>query len=112
VSAEKYAPVYLVALPPCDVYSKGVDLGEAYDKSRATLNVVKLTKEYGSVGSVGEKDYKKGLEIALSVGNVQNGYAPQGNADPLALCPIGVMLYQTAGEDDARILLVSPGSRY
>jgi hypothetical protein len=96
VSAQERAPVYLVALPPCDVYSKGRGLG-ALDESRATLNVVKLTREYG-------------IETAMAVGNVQSKYAPQGNTDPLELCPIGVMLYQTAEEGDTRILLVSPGS--
>jgi hypothetical protein len=97
--ARRRAPVYLVALPPCDVFTKGRNLGGEFDKCRATLNVVKLTQKYG-------------IEIAMAVGNVQNNFAPQGSEDPLALCPIGVMLYQTAGEDDTRILLVSPGSRY
>jgi hypothetical protein len=96
--AQIRAPVYLVALPPCDVFTEGRNLGGAYDKDRATLNVVKLTREHG-------------IEIAMAVGNVQNRFAPQGNADPLGLCPIGVMLYQTAEEVDALILLVSPGSQ-
>jgi hypothetical protein len=121
LSLRRYTRVYLVALPPCDVYCKGRNLGGAYDQCRATLNVVKLTQTYGSVGTVKRGNYEMGLEIALAVGNVQNDFAPQGNADPLELCPIGVMLYQaglrvTGGEepsdDDARILLVSPVPRY
>jgi hypothetical protein len=111
-SLPPHVRVYFVALPQSDVYMMGRRPDAPFEAARGTLNVVRLVKTYGSKGRVGDEDdgegdgRERGLEIAMSVNNVQNAFTPQGNVDPLGLGPVGVMLYQTGGEEDARIILV------
>lgn len=77
-------PVTLVALPQSDTYMLG---------RGATLDVVRVVETHG-------------VAAALGVNNVGNAFTPQGTADPLALCPLGVALYQNTTPAACRVLLV------
>jgi len=71
-------PITLVGLPQSDLYMMGRNLDPV---PRGTLNVVKIQHEFG-------------LDIAMAVNNVGNAFTPQGSADPLSLCPLGVAIFQ------------------
>jgi len=71
-------PVTLVGLPPSDLYMMGRDLPKA---PRSTLDVPELARDFG-------------LQLAMSVNNIENAFTPQGPVDPLALCPLGVAIFQ------------------
>ncbi|KAL6303449.1 hypothetical protein BKA93DRAFT_332108 [Sparassis latifolia] len=86
---ENDLPVTLVGLPPSDLYMMGRNLPQA---PRSTLNVPKLAREYG-------------LKIGMSVNNIENAFTPQGPLDPLALCPLGVAIFQAGTRQDCRTLL-------
>ena len=84
-------PITLVGLPQSDVYMMGRDMASP---PRSTLNICKLDREYG-------------IKTAMAVNNVGNAFTPQGSADPLALCTLGVALFQAATQPDCYKLLVS-----
>ncbi|KAI0056281.1 Metallo-dependent hydrolase [Artomyces pyxidatus] len=88
-------PVAFVALPQSDMYMMGRTADQARLAPRGTLPVPYMAA--------------RGLEVALSVNNVDNPFTPQGSADPLVLCPLGVAIYQDATEETLRTLLVRPG---
>ena len=60
---------------------------------RATLNVPQLAKKYG-------------VGVAMAVNNVENAFTPQGVIDPLALCPLGVAVFQDGTERGCCTLVV------
>lgn len=86
-------PVTLVGLPPSDMYMMGRALPGL---PRATLNVPKLAKQYG-------------VSVGMAVNNVENAFTPQGVIDPLALCPLGVAVFQDGTNKGCRTLIVSHG---
>ncbi|PCH40093.1 Metallo-dependent hydrolase, partial [Wolfiporia cocos MD-104 SS10] len=82
-------PVTLVGLPPSDMYMMGRGLSPV---PRTTLNIPRLA-------------HKHGIKAAMSVNNVENAFTPQGPVDPLALCPMGVALFQCGTKKDCLSLL-------
>ncbi|GJE98279.1 cytosine deaminase-like protein [Phanerochaete sordida] len=89
--AEDRLPVTLAGLPQSDVYMMGRALAPV---PRSTLDVVRLARAHG-VGA------------ALAVNNVANAFTPQGPPDPLALCPLGVALFQAGTKAACAALLRS-----
>lgn len=89
---EDELPVTLVGLPSSDLYMMGRNLPSA---PRSTLNIPNLAREYR-------------LRVAMSVNNVENAFTPQGPLDPLALCPLGVAVFQSGTKKDCESLLVRP----
>ncbi|KZS92907.1 Metallo-dependent hydrolase [Sistotremastrum niveocremeum HHB9708] len=89
-------PISFVGLPQSDVYIMGRGDSRA---PRGMLNVPILKREYD-------------LDVAIAVNNVGNAFTPQGEPDPLSLCPLGVALYQASTPADCHSLLeaVSIGS--
>ncbi|KAK7469196.1 hypothetical protein VKT23_003687 [Stygiomarasmius scandens] len=88
-------PITFVGLPHSDMYMQGREFFDApLGAPRSTLRIPQLTKDYG-------------LEIAMSINNVQNCFTPQGFADPLSLCPLGVAIFQSATKQDIEILMRS-----
>ncbi|ESK94999.1 putative zinc metallopeptidase protein [Moniliophthora roreri MCA 2997] len=88
-------PITFVSLPNSDMYMQGREATDTpMGPPRSTLRVPYLAKQYG-------------LEIAMSVNNVENAFTPQGPLDPLALCTFGVAVFQSATNKDIRTLLVS-----
>ncbi|PSR74790.1 hypothetical protein PHLCEN_2v9504, partial [Hermanssonia centrifuga] len=73
-------PVSLVGLPQSDIYMMGRNVPYP-GPPRGTLNPVRLAKEHS-------------LTVALAVNNIGNAFTPQGSPDPLALCPLGIALFQ------------------
>lgn len=84
-------PIVLVGLPQSDLYM----MGQAEDspRRRYTLDPTALWNRYE-------------MEVAMSVNNVDNAFTPQGGVDPLALCALGVALFQSATSRDCLTLLV------
>ena len=93
---EERLPLTLVGLPPSDLYMMGRGAERA---PRGTLNVARLMSEHG-------------VRAAMAVNNVENAFTPQGVLDPLALCPLGVAVFQAGTKSDCRTLLVSVGSSF
>lgn len=93
---DRKLPVTLVGLPQSDVYMMGRHMPSP---PRSTLNVPRLMRTHA-------------LRVAMAVNNVGNAFTPQGSADPLALCPLGVALFQAGTKEDCCILLVSPSQQY
>ncbi|EJD41751.1 Metallo-dependent hydrolase [Auricularia subglabra TFB-10046 SS5] len=89
-------PIAFIGLPQSDVYMMG--RGPLGSRPRGTLNVVEMIRQCN-------------IDAALSVNNVANAFTPQGNEDPLGLCPLGVALYQAATPEACRVLLESVSSR-
>ena len=94
VEAISDLPITFVGLPQSDIFMQG----RAYKDTplgapRGTLRVPYIAKNYG-------------LEIAMSVNNVDNAFTPQGSLDPLSLCTFGVAIFQTATPEDIRTLVV------
>ncbi|KAK7056825.1 hypothetical protein VNI00_002542 [Paramarasmius palmivorus] len=88
-------PITFVALPNSDMYMQGREATDMpLGPPRSTLRVPYLAKQYG-------------LEIAMSVNNVENAFTPQGSVDPLSLCTFGVAIFQSATNKDVRTLLKS-----
>ncbi|EMD39943.1 hypothetical protein CERSUDRAFT_132628 [Gelatoporia subvermispora B] len=79
----------LVGLPPSDLYMMGRDMATP---PRGTLDAIRLRREHN-------------LRVAMSINNVGNAFTPQGTTDPLALCPLGIAIFQAGTEEDTRILL-------
>lgn len=88
---ERSLPVTLVGLPQSDMYMMGRNMTSPL---RSTLNVTRLAREHE-------------LRLAMAVNNVGNAFTPQGSADPLSLCPLGVALFQAGTKEDCHRLLVS-----
>jgi len=82
-------PVTLVGLPQSDMYMMG--RGSDYPR-RTTLDVPKIAKEHQ-------------MKVAMAVNNVDNAFTPQGPVDPLALCPLGVALFQTCTFEDCHSMV-------
>ncbi|KAF7314243.1 hypothetical protein MKEN_00896800 [Mycena kentingensis (nom. inval.)] len=82
-------PISLIGLPQSDIYMMGRAMSRA---PRGTLHVPQIAREHN-------------LHVAMSVNNVQNAFTPQGSLDPLALCTLGVSLFQAATPNDLRTLL-------
>ncbi|KAJ7505345.1 hypothetical protein B0H11DRAFT_2154184 [Mycena galericulata] len=88
-------PIVFVGLPQSDMYMLGrKEADTLLGPPRSTLRIPYLVNKYG-------------LEVAMSVNNVQNAFTPQGSVDPLSLCTLGVALFQSATPKDARILVRS-----
>ncbi|KAF4617280.1 hypothetical protein D9613_005861 [Agrocybe pediades] len=88
-------PITFVALPQSDIYMQGrAHMDEPLGAPRGTLRVPFLKAKYG-------------VDVAMSVNNVDNAFTPQGSLDPLSLCSFGVALFQSAREEDLRTLLRS-----
>ncbi|KAG6918755.1 hypothetical protein DXG01_011946 [Tephrocybe rancida] len=91
-AAMKDLPITLVGLPQSDLYMQGRgDHEMPLGAPRSTLRVPYLLNKYG-------------IEVAMSVNNVQNAFTPQGSLDPLTLCCLGVALFQTAAPADIEVL--------
>ncbi|KAI0313051.1 hypothetical protein OF83DRAFT_590059 [Amylostereum chailletii] len=85
-------PVAFVGLPQSDTYMMGKG-GEdpALLPPRGTIPVPFVASH--------------GLEVSLSINNIDNAFTPQGTVDPLGLCTLGVALYQDATPAACRTLL-------
>lgn len=87
-------PITFVGLPQSDMYMQGRAFqDEPLGAPRGTLRVPYLAQRYG-------------IEIAMSVNNVDNAFTPQGSLDPLSLCSFGVGIFQAATSEDIRVLMV------
>jgi hypothetical protein len=87
-------PIHFIGLPQSDLYMMGRQSGDPGFALRGTLNVLRLKNEHD-------------LSAALSINNIQNAFTPQGSADPLLLCTLGVAIFQSASANDCRSLLAS-----
>ncbi|KAF9013511.1 hypothetical protein BDQ17DRAFT_1297204 [Cyathus striatus] len=95
IDAMDELPITLVSLPQSDIYMQGRDMAHMpLGPPRGTLRVPYLVKEYG-------------LQVAMSVNNVENAFTPQGILDPLSLCTFGVAVFQSATAEDIRTLVRS-----
>ena len=93
--AHPLPPVSFVSLPPSDLYMQG--RAQAYStRPRATMPLLDL----GSNPMLAGK-----LNWAMGVNNVANLFTPQGDADPLALLPMMVGVWQSAKPKDCETLL-------
>ncbi|KAG6850740.1 hypothetical protein H0H93_009363 [Arthromyces matolae] len=91
----KDLPITFVGLPQSDLYMQGrEDFEKPLGPPRSTLRVPLLLNKYG-------------IEVAMSVNNIQNAFTPQGSLDPLSLCSLGVTLFQTAAVADIETLVRS-----
>ncbi|CCM03532.1 uncharacterized protein FIBRA_05666 [Fibroporia radiculosa] len=90
-------PLALVGLPPSDVYMMARGAQWELARPRGTLDVVRLARVHA-------------LPVAMAVNNVENAFTPQGVLDPLALCPLGVALFQSGTRADAARLVVRRSS--
>ncbi|KIY71546.1 Metallo-dependent hydrolase [Cylindrobasidium torrendii FP15055 ss-10] len=87
--------ITLVGLPNSDLYMQGrADAHKPLGAPRATLRVPQLVRQHG-------------LQVAMSVNNVGNAFTPQGSVDPLALCTLGVAIFQAATPEDIHALACS-----
>ena len=87
-------PITFVGLPQSDMYMQGRAFqDEPLGAPRGTLRVPYLAQRYG-------------IEIAMSVNNVDNPFTPQGSLDPLSLCSFGVGIFQASTPEDIRVLMV------
>ncbi|KAJ7069820.1 Metallo-dependent hydrolase [Mycena amicta] len=86
-------PITLIGLPQSDLYMMGrSDFDAPLGAPRGTLRVPQIAALHN-------------IQVAMSVNNVQNAFTPQGSLDPLALCTLGVALFQSATPQDLRTLL-------
>lgn len=92
------SPVSFVGLPPSDVYMQGRSHPYA-SRPRATLPLLQLADQLG-------------VCCALGVNNVANLFTPQGDADPLAMLPWAVALYQDATQCEGLLSFISTDARY
>ncbi|THH08891.1 hypothetical protein EW145_g2390 [Phellinidium pouzarii] len=86
-------PVHIVGLPQSDLYMMGRDHMYLRGIPRGTLNVCALRAEHG-------------FNAVMAVNNVGNAFTPQGVPDPLALCTLGVAVYQDGTPSGCKHLLV------
>ncbi|CDS01261.1 hypothetical protein [Sporisorium scitamineum] len=96
-------PVSFVSLPPSDLYMQGRTQPYA-SRSRATLPLLTLQSH---------PNLRQHTNWAMGVNNVANLFTPQGDADPLAMLPMMVGVWQSARPRDCEVLLgaVSRGAR-
>ncbi|KAK0201717.1 Metallo-dependent hydrolase [Desarmillaria ectypa] len=88
-------PITLVGLPNSNLYMQGRgDMDKPLGPPRSTLPVPYIARKYD-------------LQIAMGVNNIENAFTPQGSVDPLALCTLGVALFQSAAPRDIKTLMVS-----
>lgn len=88
--------ISFVSLPNSDLYMQARNLDYS-EKIRSTLPGLELVK--------------RGVKVSLGVNNVGNLFTPHGDADPLALLPLMVSIWQGAKEEDMKHLLVSDDER-
>lgn len=94
VDAIAEIPLVFVGLPQSDMYMLGRESsGPGLGAARGTLRVPHLAREYG-------------IDIAMSVNNVDNAFTPQGSLDPLSLRTFGISVFQAATPEDVRTLVV------
>ena len=87
-------PISFVGLPNSDLYMQGREYArQRLGVPRGTLNAPQLAAKYG-------------LQVAMSVNNVENAFTPQGSPDPFALCGLGAAMFQSATQKDIRTLIV------
>ncbi|EST06995.1 hypothetical protein PSEUBRA_003625 [Kalmanozyma brasiliensis GHG001] len=94
-------PISFVSLPPSDLYMQGRTQPYA-TRSRATLPLLSLASR---------PDLREHTNWAMGVNNVCNLFTPQGDADPLALLPTMVGVWQSAKPEDCEVLLGSVSTR-
>ncbi|GAC97393.1 zinc metallopeptidase [Pseudozyma hubeiensis SY62] len=90
-------PISFVALPPSDLYMQGRSQPYA-SRSRATLPLLTLSSH---------PTLQHHTNWAMGVNNVANLFTPQGDADPLALLPTMVGVWQSAKPRDCEVLVGS-----
>ena len=88
-------PISFVSLPPSDLYMQGRSQPYA-SRSRATLPLLALSSH---------PTLRDRTNWAMGVNNVANLFTPQGDADPLALLPMMVAVWQSAKPRDCEVLL-------
>ncbi len=88
-------PITFVGLPNSDMYMQGrADTDKPLGPPRSTLRVPYIARQYG-------------IQMAMSVNNIENAFTPQGSVDPLGLCTLGAAIFQSATSADIRILAAS-----
>ena len=88
-------PITFVSLPQSDIYMQGRSFqDQPLGAPRGTLRVPYIARKYG-------------IDIAMSVNNVDNPFTPQGSLDPLSLCTFGVAVFQASTHHDIHSLAVS-----
>jgi len=88
-------PITFVSLPQSDIYMQGRSFqDQPLGAPRGTLRVPYIARKYG-------------IDIAMSVNNVDNPFTPQGSLDPLSLCTFGVAVFQASTRYDIHSLAVS-----
>lgn len=94
VEAISDLPITFVGLPQSDIFMQGRAFNDTpLGAPRGTLRIPYIAKKYG-------------VQIAMSVNNIDNAFTPQGSLDPLSLCTFGVAVFQTATPEDIRTLVV------
>lgn len=94
VEAISDLPITFVGLPQSDMFIQGRAFkDEPLGAPRGTLRVPYIARNYG-------------LQIAMSVNNIENAFTPQGSLDPLSLCTFGVAVFQISTPEDIRTLVV------
>ncbi|CBQ71568.1 conserved hypothetical protein [Sporisorium reilianum SRZ2] len=94
-------PISFVSLPPSDLYMQGRSLPYA-SRPRATLPLLALHAHAALQGHT---------NWAMGVNNVANLFTPQGDADPLAMLPMMVGVWQSARAVDCAVLLGAVSAR-
>lgn len=89
-------PISFVSLPPSDLYMQGRSQPYA-SRSRATLPLLTL------------RTLDPHTNWAMGVNNVSNLFTPQGDADPLAMLPMMVGMWQSAKPEDCEVLVGAVG---
>ncbi|TFK40551.1 hypothetical protein BDQ12DRAFT_679655 [Crucibulum laeve] len=85
-------PITFISLPQSDIYMQGrAEKDTTLGPPRGTLRVPYLARKYG-------------LQVAMSVNNVENAFTPQGSLDPLSLCTFGAAIFQAVIPEDLRAL--------
>ncbi|SPO31830.1 uncharacterized protein UTRI_06667 [Ustilago trichophora] len=87
-------PVSFIALPPSDLYMQGRETPYS-TRSRATIPLLELHSNPAL----------KNFNWAMGVNNVANLFTPQGDADPLAVLPMMVAVWQSAKPEDCETLI-------
>jgi hypothetical protein len=105
--------LHFIGLPQSDVYMMAkteedmLHVGEGSGcgtRPRGTLDIPRLSmlmkrNEF-------ESDFAGKADVCMAVNNVGNPFTPQVNPDPLALCQLGICVYQSSTAASCRALLV------
>lgn len=86
-------PISFVGLPTSDLFMMRTE-----DRTRGTLDVPRLIKQYG-------------IDSCVGINNIGNAFTPHGSCDPLTLACNGVGVYQAGTKEDAEILYECVSSR-